>query len=169
MFVVVIFFESWPVGAQMLFAFVSPAIWVWWRERRRAQKQAVKLSVETLDSPVPAEAPIALKRGRKSKVVNQIKDKKAASQLLNQYENRVEKKHGAIREWQAVRETKPLSGSTGRKPGAGPSRKKSRLKQQGWVHEGMDISVAGRDTGGMVYVGTPPLLNDHGYRNKCPA
>ncbi|MCK4860763.1 MAG: TerB N-terminal domain-containing protein [Rhodobacteraceae bacterium] len=169
MFVVVIFFESWPVGAQMLFAFVSPAIWVWWRERRRAQKQAVKLAVETLDRPISVEVPKALKQDRKGKVVTQIKDKKTASQFLNQYENRVEKKHGAIREWQAVREAKPLSGSTGRKPGAGPSRKKSRLKQQGWVLEGLGVSVAGRDIGGMVYVGTPPLLNDHGYRNKCRA
>jgi tellurite resistance protein len=29
--------------------------------------------------------------------------------------------------------------------------------------------VAGRNIGGMVYVGTPPLLNTYGYRDKCRA
>lgn len=32
-----------------------------------------------------------------------------------------------------------------------------------------NATVVGRDIGGLVYVGTPPLLNTYGYRDKCRA
>jgi len=34
---------------------------------------------------------------------------------------------------------------------------------------GASTTVAGRDLGGMIYVGTPPSLNSYGYRDKCRA
>ena len=45
----------------------------------------------------------------------------------------------------------------------------SRSRNGGWVPSSETASVAGRDIGGMVYVGTPPLLNTYGYRDKCRA
>ena len=44
-----------------------------------------------------------------------------------------------------------------------------RCHHQGWVPPGESASVRGRDIGGMVYVGTPPLLNTYGVREKCRA
>lgn len=41
--------------------------------------------------------------------------------------------------------------------------------RDGWFPLRETASVAGRDIGGMVYVGTPPLLNTYGYRDKCRA
>ncbi|MEY8879846.1 TerB N-terminal domain-containing protein [Donghicola sp. XS_ASV15] len=45
----------------------------------------------------------------------------------------------------------------------------SRPTKSGWVPSSETASVAGRNIGGMVYVGTPPLLNTYGYRDKCRA
>lgn len=39
----------------------------------------------------------------------------------------------------------------------------------GWVPSAQSATVAGRDIGGMVYIGAPPQVNKHGYRNKCRA
>ena len=38
MAVIVIVLQSLPDGAQMLFAFVTPGLLVWWLEKRRAAK-----------------------------------------------------------------------------------------------------------------------------------
>ena len=45
----------------------------------------------------------------------------------------------------------------------------SHSKKGGWVPSGETATVAGRNIGGMVYVGTPPLVNNYGYREKCRA
>ncbi|MBY6059825.1 hypothetical protein, partial [Leisingera daeponensis] len=45
----------------------------------------------------------------------------------------------------------------------------SRSTKSGWVPSSETACVAGRNIGGMVYVGTPPLLNTYGYRDKCRA
>lgn len=37
---------------------------------------------------------------------------------------------------------------------------------QGWVPKGQSAVISGRDIGGMIYIGTPPRLNDSGYRDK---
>ena len=42
-------------------------------------------------------------------------------------------------------------------------------RRSGWVPAAGTVTVSGRDIGGMVYVGAPPLLNHHGYRDKCRA
>ena len=42
-------------------------------------------------------------------------------------------------------------------------------ERSAWVPSSETAGVAGRDVGGMVYVGTPPLLNTYGYRDKCRA
>jgi len=38
-----------------------------------------------------------------------------------------------------------------------------------WIPKGKTAEVAGRDVGGMVYVGKPPLVDGRGYREKCRA
>jgi len=48
-----------------------------------------------------------------------------------------------------------------------PLHKPSR--KRGWVSAMESVRVAGRDIGGMVYVGTPPRLNTYGYGDKCRA
>lgn len=45
----------------------------------------------------------------------------------------------------------------------------SAAKLQGWVRKGQKITIAGREIDGMVYVGTPPKMNSHGYGEKCRA
>jgi hypothetical protein len=45
----------------------------------------------------------------------------------------------------------------------------SAVKVQGWVPKGQRITIAGREIDGMVYVGTPPKMNSHGYGEKCRA
>ncbi|MBY6059669.1 TerB N-terminal domain-containing protein, partial [Leisingera daeponensis] len=45
----------------------------------------------------------------------------------------------------------------------------SRSTKSRWVPSSETACVAGRNIGGMVYVGTPPLLNTYGYRDKCRA
>ena len=39
----------------------------------------------------------------------------------------------------------------------------------GWVPRMKTVTVAGRNIGGMVYVGSPPQFNSYGYRDKCRA
>jgi len=50
-------------------------------------------------------------------------------------------------------------------------RQRSAPRQKSWVPKSDSATVAGRDIGGMIYVGTPPALNNYGYgyRDKCRA
>jgi len=41
------------------------------------------------------------------------------------------------------------------------------VKIQGWLPKGQVVTIAGREIDGMVYVGTPPNFNSHGYGEKC--
>jgi len=43
----------------------------------------------------------------------------------------------------------------------------SSVKAQGWQRKGQIVTIAGREIDGMVYVGTPPNFNAHGYGEKC--
>lgn len=40
-------------------------------------------------------------------------------------------------------------------------------KIHGWLPKGQVMTIAGREIDGMVYVGTPPNFNSHGYGEKC--
>ena len=42
-------------------------------------------------------------------------------------------------------------------------------QHQGWVPKGQAVAVRGRDIAGMVYVGTPPMMDRYGYGEKCRA
>ena len=75
----------------------------------------------------------------------------------------------------ATGETPAPAGGETQKRG---ERKQARNKQfsgtltprkGGWVPASKSVTVAGRDIGGMVYVGTPPRLNNYGYHSKCRA
>lgn len=50
-----------------------------------------------------------------------------------------------------------------------PSPVRPSRSHQGWLLEGQTIVIAGRDIGGMVYVGTPPQLTTRGFAEKCRA
>ncbi|MBE1529539.1 putative tellurite resistance protein B-like protein [Sphingopyxis sp. OAS728] len=54
--------------------------------------------------------------------------------------------------------------ATSASPPVRPSR-----SHQGWLPAGRTIVIAGRDIGGMVYVGTPPQLTTRGFAEKCRA
>jgi len=51
MIVVVTVLEPWSAGAQMLFAFIIPALLVWWIEKRRARKQSRPKEGEASSDP----------------------------------------------------------------------------------------------------------------------
>ncbi|MDF0603670.1 TerB N-terminal domain-containing protein [Psychromarinibacter sp. C21-152] len=166
--------QGWPVGGQMLFAFGVPVILVSWQEKRRSRKIATKsiaegsLEIRT-SRPEPVPRPSA-------------------------YENRIERERERTREANAskapvavqsysppkqdyaeiVRAGKSaapaLAAAAERnQPLRTVSSKSTRSTKSGWVPSGETASVAGRNIGGMVYVGTPPLLNTYGYRDKCRA
>ncbi len=42
-------------------------------------------------------------------------------------------------------------------------------QHQGWVPKGQAVAVRGRDIAGMVYVGTPPMMDRYGHGEKCRA
>ena len=46
-----------------------------------------------------------------------------------------------------------------------PATLSRRSPKTGWIRSDETTSVAGRNIGGMVYVGTPPTLNTNGYRS----
>lgn len=52
------------------------------------------------------------------------------------------------------------------RPKAGAKTTRSARRLQGWVSKDDPVALAGRDIGGMIYVGTPPRLNNYGYRDK---
>ncbi len=51
--------------------------------------------------------------------------------------------------------------------GTAPTR--ASRSHQGWLAEGQTIVIAGREIGGMVYVGTAPQLTSRGFSEKCRA
>ncbi|MDK3075813.1 TerB N-terminal domain-containing protein [Sedimentitalea sp. JM2-8] len=167
MIVVTTMLQGWPVGGQMLFAFGVPVILVWWQEKRRSRKVAAKAqaegSSETRTSrPESAPRPIAndkriereRERAREANVPNAPTVVRAYTPPKNDYAQivRVSKAAAEKRAADQVVSTKSVHST-----------------RSGWVPSNETASVAGRNIGGMVYVGTPPLLNTYGYRDKCRA
>jgi len=138
MIVVVTTLEGWSEGAQALFAFGVPAVFVWWNEKRRARKrrpsQGGSGNTDSEDSSRPIPNP-----GRRKAVVARPTTSEAPS------------------------------ASPAQEPKRQSDRPIKSARHQGWVPLGESASVRGRDIGGMVYVGTPPLVNTYGFRDKCRA
>jgi hypothetical protein len=168
MVAVVTVLQGWPVGGQMLFAIGLPLILVWWQESRRTQKNVTKIPATgstnaTVSKPEPAAQPsgyekrIELER-QKTRDANTISASSSAPANAPPKQTYTQNAHSGkvaepafsplARQYENVRPTAQKSQTNSRK--------------NGWVPAAETATVARRDIGGMVYVGTPPLLNHHG-------
>lgn len=178
MFIVVTLMKNVAPGLQMLFAFVAPGLWIWWRERHRSQKRAKIDAKQAIEVPTPAianrQASLAPDASATTYPTHTIptpqsKEQKATAQLFNRQDARVEKERAFIRERQISTEEVQSSAKAWAKPSVPAPPNLQTRNRQGWIAKGENIVIAGREIAGMVYVGTPPLLNNHGYRDKCRA
>ncbi|WP_273070937.1 TerB N-terminal domain-containing protein [Thioclava marina] len=158
----------------MLFAFGAPIILVWWQEKRRSRKVAAKApagqSSETRTSrpesvPRPSAYDKRIERERERTREAIASKAPAAVQAYSppkqDYGEIVRVGKSAAPALAAVAERN--------QPSRVASSASARSTKSGWVRSNETASVAGRNIGGMVYVGTPPLLNTYGYRDKCRA
>jgi len=167
MVVVTIMLQGWPVGGQMLFAFGTPVILVWWQEKRRSQKVAAKVHAEGNSEthpprPEPVPRPSAYdKRVERERERTREAIASKAPAAVQAYSPPKQDYAEIVRAGKSA--APALAAAAERNQ---PSRVASK---SGWVPSSETASVAGRNIGGMVYVGTPPLLNTYGYRDKCRA
>jgi len=136
-----IFIQPRSVGFFVLFSFAAPAVMVWWFEKRRARRPAEK---------APAQ-PEAVEHST-------IRSRSVAATASTRPSSRV---------WDQPRPSETA-------PTVNPVRQAAKppavsTRHQGWVPKGQTVSVRGHDIRGMVYVGTPPTMNRHGYGEKCRA
>lgn len=166
--------QDWTDGGQMLFAFGAPVILVWWQEKRRSRKAAAKALAEGSPKTRPRQPESA---ARPSGYEKRIQRERARTRETNASQvSSVEQAHSPPKQNYAeiVRAGKSaapdLSSAAERnQPSRVPSTRTARSTKGGWIPSGETASVAGRNIGGMVYVGTPPLLNTYGHRDKCRA
>ena len=174
MVVVTTMLQAWPIGGQMLFPFGVPVILVWWQEKRRSRKVAAKAQAEGSSAnlpsrPEPVPRPSAYdkriererERTREANASKQPAAVQAYSPPKQDYAEIVRAGKSAAPALAAAAERN--------QPSRVASSASAGSSKSGWVRSNETASVAGRNIGGMVYVGTPPLLNTHGYRDKCRA
>ena len=174
MVVVTTMLQAWPIGGQMLFAFGVPVILVWWQEKRRSRKVAAKAQAEGSSAnlpsrPEPVPRPSAYdkriererERTREANASKQPAAVQAYSPPKQDYAEIVRAGKSAAPALAAAAERN--------QPSRVASSASVRSSKSGWVPSYETASVAGRNIGGMVYVGTAPLLNTYGYRDKCRA
>lgn len=145
MIVVTLGLETWPNDAQALFALGTPALLVWWNEKRIARQKAAsdRLSELRADNQPPS-SPFS---GDLNKTEREPPSESVGSPSKGHELNL------------AVGHKKTKTSATTR-----------NRQYQGWVPPGESALVRDRDIGSMVYVGTPPLLvNTYGFRDKCRA
>jgi tellurite resistance protein len=174
MVVVTTMLQAWPIGGQMLFAFGVPVILVWWQEKRRSRKVAAKAQAEGSSEnlpprPEPVPRPSAydkrIEREReRTREANASKEPAAVQAYSPPKQDYAE----IVR---AGKSSAPALAAAAERnqPSRVASSASARSSKSGWVRSNETASVAGRNIGGMVYVGTPPLLNTYGYRDKCRA
>ena len=173
MVVITLALQSWPVGAQMLFAFGSPILLVWWQERRRARKALSKPTTHVDEKQQTSSSSSGKRLSDERNVRNELKapmslDRQAKSPSeppkppKQDYADIVRAGQSAAPALSAIAKRYENARATTQKP-------RTNSRKGGWVPSAETVNVAGRDIGGMVYVGTPPLLNNHGYRDKCRA
>lgn len=174
MVVVTTMLQDWPDGGQMLFAFGVPVILVWWQEKRRSRKVAAQAQAKgsselrTSRSEPKARPSAYDKRGERERARTREANFSKASAATQAYsppkQDYVEIVHAGKSAVPAL-----AAAAEREKSGRVASSRLSRTMKSGWVLSTEAASVAGRNIGGMVYVGTPPLLNSYGYRDKCRA
>lgn len=174
MVVVTTMLQAWPIGGQMLFAFGVPVILVWWQEKRRSRKVAAKAQAEGSSEnlpPRPEQVPCP-----------SAYDKRIERERERTREANASKEPAAVQVYsppkqdyaeivRAGKSAAPALAAAAERnqPSRVASSASARSSKSGWVRSNETASVAGRTIGGMVYVGTPPLLNTYGYRDKCRA
>lgn len=127
-------------GLSVLFTFIAPGLTVWWYEKFRTRRLAVRQaqptnSTQARGSPNP---PIA-SSGAATRTSSWEPQRAAAPALPART---------------ATQTYKPIVKSS---------------RHQGWVPRGEAVSIHGREIGGMVYVGTPSSRNASGYGERCRA
>lgn len=137
----ILFVDQLGVGLFALFIFFTPGLLVWWYEKRRSRR-VVHQKSEPAQSKNPS-------RSSPPPVTARTTGSDATA-------------------WDRTGASSP--GFWGKAAGT-PSyaRKKPIQQQQGWVPKGEVISFHGRDISGMLYIGTAPSINTHGYGEKCRA
>jgi tellurite resistance protein len=174
MVVVTTMLQAWPIGGQILFAFSVPVILVWWQEKRRSRKVAAKAQAEGSSEnlpPRPEQVP------RPSAYDKRIERERERTREAN-----ASKQPAAVQAYsppkqdyaeivRAGKSAAPALAAAAERnqPSRVASSASARSSKSGWVPSNETASVAGRNIGGMVYVGTAPLLNTYGYRDKCRA
>ena len=191
MIAVTTIFQSWTEGAQMLFSFGTPIALVWWGEKRRANRLAQSKNDVSQSNAEPA------RRSPKSQIKEKRRNRRDPSEQTARREQALrERNRDAILSdssrslHKSANETKPqyqprkqdyaaivradrasaaeLSQNADKKEQARTIKRKA-TRRTGWVPLSENVSIGGREIGGMVYVGTPPRLNNYGYRDKCRA
>ncbi len=140
MIIVTVALQDQSVGSQMLFAFGVPILFVWWQEKRRKQKTAKILAEKELEEKARSDKPPLKPSGVERRIAAERTTTRAIAEKTR-------------------KEEQSRSKEVARTP----------IPKGGWVPRTETVTVAGRDIGGMVYVGAPPRLNTHGHRERCRA
>lgn len=174
MVAVVTVFQGWPMGGQMLFAFSLPIVLVWWQEKRRSRKVEAKvLAAESTNTKVTQSEPVARVSAHEKRIERERERTREAKAIQSSstappkapkqdYAEIVRAGQSAAPALSAIAKRYENPRPTAHKP-------QTNSRKNGWIPAAETATVAARDIGGMVYVGTPPLLNHHGYRDKCRA
>ena len=165
MVVVAIAMTNVPVGFQMLFAFVTPGLLVWWHERRREKRLAEKNGIEP-----PSRVALA----GESEQFNQPKPyqprQNNAELIRAGQQARAELEAAAER--RAAEKLARQSQSNqflNQHPQPKKPKEKPPARSQGWVRKGQSVTIGDRTIDGMVYVGTPPRIGSSYYGESCRA
>lgn len=169
--------KGWPDGAQILFAFATPIILVWWGERRRAKKR-IQSSVEDRKRDEIESRPHLTPDNAKHE--RGLQERNRAALASSEYRSsrasdRREKTQyqPPKQDYSAIAKASRASAADSSQIAHGNAQKKATkrkaTRRTGWVSSTENVVVGGREIGGMVYVGTPPRLNDYGYHDKCRA
>ncbi|UWS07070.1 tellurite resistance TerB family protein [Phaeobacter inhibens] len=199
MVAVVTVFTDWSPGAQMLFAFLTPIALVWWGEKRRSRRHSHQPTLDTETAPEqpansskrPSSPP---KKSRFEKRIDQEREQirqsavgervKPTAASVSVHTKPAESTNACSQtgQYRPPKQDYAAIVKAGRSSASelaeiaakkeaikAKSAKKKATRRTGWVPSSDTVQIAGRDIGGMIYVGTPPRLNDFGYRDKCRA
>lgn len=171
-------------GLFLLSSFVAPGLGVWWYEKRRTKKKAEKTivlagSAADSSSPHGSRPPIQGVPSTNTKSLGAsdigVKSTEPTRQSTKWQDldlSAVVQKNRESIEQQAENPAPRFSPSLASTAPqavvhASSAQGKSNSRHQGWVPAKQFVNVHGRNLAGMIYVGTPPTLNRHGYGEKC--
>ncbi|CTQ69515.1 TerB N-terminal domain-containing protein [Roseibium alexandrii] len=154
---------NWSDGAQMLFVFITPIVLTWWGEKRRTRRRERS-------------------EGEENRRDLKLEEKWSSAHNRSDHHNKLNDSEQAARRDRALQDrnrqaihpnfSQKLHNSEDKSE---KSDSKNRLKlakhkgdrHTGWVPSSETVSIGRLEIGGMVYVGTPPRLNDYGYVDVC--